>query len=159
MQTRYLREKPSLKRRDLLRLNISQNRQSSSEEIATSKNNATIRIWQKLKSNGGNLSRSQTFGGITNNISFPCFNSPNHPVSHYLSMRHQNNMWGVDVTYLRTEVSHGLYITYPEVPIVNLQSGSIEYMTITKRIVTVQVEFVGFMDDKNLQDKTWSQWL
>ena len=69
-------------------------------------------------------------------------------------------MWGgVYVTYLRTEVSHGLYITYPEVPIVNLQSGTIEYMTITNQIVSVQVEFVGFMDDKNLQDKAWSQWL
>ena len=71
----------------------------------------------------------------------------------------KQHVGGVDVTNLRTEVSHGLYITYPEVPIVNLQSGTIEYMTITKRIVTVQVEFVGFMDDKNLQDKTWSQWL
>ncbi|MDP1721620.1 MAG: hypothetical protein Q8L37_00255 [Candidatus Gottesmanbacteria bacterium] len=79
------------------------------------------------------------------------------PILVYASPK--QHVGGVDVTLLRTEVSHGLYVTYPEVPIINLQDGIIEYMTITKEIRTVQVKFVGFMDDEKLRDKAWPTYL
>lgn len=61
---------------------------------------------------------------------------------------------GVEVTSLHTEIEYELSFRYADIPIANLREGKFALGA-----VEVQISFVGFMDDKNLQDKAWSQWL